>query len=168
MKSDPDQTLIFTCTIDSINHFKTLRIAWVRVDSVYQGNLPEVVQLNADFPTSVTLSNPSVGQRWLIYGHFERYGFVQVEDSIGTRMFDTIESQAKSGTPSFKSELSWNQQMQLLHDQFGKRTTITSSKTQDQHIQPILLHPANNQFLGLIGISLLAFILIIYFLKKLN
>jgi len=168
VNSDLNQTLIFTCRIDSINHFKNLGIAWVRVDSVYQGNLPEVVQLNADFPTSVALSNPSVGQKWLIYGHFERYGFVQVDDSIGTRIFDTIEYHPKVGSPSFQSALSWKQQMQLLHHQFGKRTPITSLKPQDKLIQPLLLHPAHNQFFGLIGISLLASILIIYLLKKLN
>ena len=168
MKSDPDQTLIFTCRIDSINHYKHLGIAWVRVDSVYQGSVPEVVQLNADFPTSVTLSNPSVGQKWLIYGHFERYGFVQVDDSIGARMFDTIENHPNAGAPSFQSTLSWKQQMQLLKNQFGKRTPKACTSVQNQLNQPMLIYPNHDQLFGIIVISLLASIVIFYLLRKIN
>lgn len=159
-KESEKYDVIFEGSVDSIRPCIGNSVAVISVTSLFKGQLADVLQKIYFDCSSSCMMNFQVGDKWLIYGKYKKYGQLFVELCGHSRPFI-----AKNDFNDALHRSTYEMQRQTLTSIYGFRVLSENSNKQDD-IKRDLIKPKGYASMLMILVSAIAMLLIYYLLKR--
>ncbi len=154
--------LIFRGTVQKIATCNEINHASFRIQELYKGETIKEFELYFDCSSDCKM-NFNIGETWIIYANYIQLNKPKVE--LCSRSRKLVDNEIKLSTKYIANDLGFNEECEWLKQNLGIKTI-----NKEENIKTVETHrnqlPEKEFSLVLILISLLFFLVLIYFLKK--
>jgi hypothetical protein len=158
--------VIFLGRVDSISPCSTQGIAtaYFTIEELYKGSVTREVRVNFEC-ASACLMSFSKGDTWLLYASYLRFDHIKVDLCSHSRK---LFAEGEQDIYLMGTQRSFVDERKLLNKLLGTKSFITANELNDQQAEfkPHNVQPSAVSKLVLIGVSIVAMMLVYYFLKR--